>query len=1195
MVIKKNAMNQPNIHHYLSKLETNTSMSLDSSLTTTDAMRVEISNTIMKTAPKVLFTIPVAVVDDARIPPVTLTVNYESETHVDINMTATDKVNAAHKYNIKGAYEIVQEYSAGQGMTGYVAAENWEIQTQHAETITNKDLYLTTAVYQKMNVTTTIGWLARDMEINFSPPVEFRISPILTSVSVTEDVKRCTVDVLNIEGNFNVSDARLIVDAFDVPIWNTLLAEGFNRTVNITEDEMFRSCSADCFPDEKDNLIGDAHDIVGQMKNKILRNNTSFYKLHQMVGSDVLFASEEADTAVWCGYPGRSCARCTTKPAGYNDVDKCADRMMTSSLASKTSLLGKYVTSEWPNRKLIVHEAWDEPTSVHPHGEHGNNSLHYEGRAAIVSVSKNINKTTPLIDQDPNLTERLHELAVCSGFPYVSNEDDRKLVHVAVKDEEVTHTKRRKPEPVNSKDQLAFENALKKIETMMSADRCPDITVNPTDHWPPQYTNEVDACGQTSYKISRENEDAMKTLYEYSDVDVQFVQEGKEGHSCGLGRGCISCEKPSMSKSTWDWCATRVMSPRMALRLKRLAALVKTDSVLKGGQIQVLKAFSDQRKDLYNDGRAIQLTYIKNGTQGDADQMKKLAALSVCAGFDFVKFLFTHIEAFVKEQSGYRTTLNQFPSGTVMISVDLPLENSNEFSYPESLQHESKKPALIRSLSDSTRLSKHFKIGDFKDISTSYLRIDSTLVECLDMVKESFKQGIDVLKAYTTKSTNMEMNSEWTQEQLDRFQMGQAVVIQHEEQTTESTTELTKLLMSTCTPTLRLQRRGLSLSIREDGICSKQPKLRGGKYCVYVGLYPLERTEEKQYVKISTSLKLMKTVNELWSKVWENIKEYRSKLTSGGPQIIPYNAEDVCKPSELGKGNEFLSFQLHHFGFCLNFKQKERCERSMDARQAEALKLWTQMSSTASKNTLPTTEMKRAIFGCLVDVCGGCSGSGRKWDKKVKACVDVVSKYISYTRKPLVKKTDKVSVFNTENIQSAAHGLACNGGVKCVENVQLYSMFQSTINSKYKPEPNNSIEEALFDGHDNPSPLLEIVEQFVAKQAAGNVSVYIESIRDISALRNILKVLMIYNRDIEMVTFLTFTGVKKDKLATAIQRKIETWAGSACPIWSRFAVVPYKIEDVHPARVARSIEDGRHRNKMKEKQRNWEIDWIMMT
>lgn len=75
------------------------------------------------------------------------------------------------------------------------------------------------------------------------------------------------------------------------------------------------------------------------------------------------------------------------------------------------------------------------------------------------------------------------------------------------------------------------------------------------------------------------------SLYEYSDVDVQFVDEGQVGQSCGLGRGCISCEKPSMSKSTWDWCATRVMSPRMALRLKRLAVLVKTDTMVKGTSI----------------------------------------------------------------------------------------------------------------------------------------------------------------------------------------------------------------------------------------------------------------------------------------------------------------------------------------------------------------------------------------------------------------------------------------------------------------------------------------------------------------------------------------------------------------------------------------------------------------------------------
>lgn len=88
---------------------------------------------------------------------------------------------------------------------------------------------------------------------------------------------------------------------------------------------------------------------------------------------------------------------------------------------------------------------------------------------------------------------------------------------------------------------------------------------------------------------------------------------------------------------------------------------------------------------------------------------------------------------------------------------------------------------------------------------------------------------------------------------------------------------------------------------------------------------------------------------------------------------------------------------------------------------------------------------------------------------------------------------------------------------------------------------------------------------------------------------------MIYNRNIKFVKFLALKGVKKEKIATTIQRKIETWAGSACPKWSRFAVAPYLIESVPASREARSIQDSAHRNKMKEKQRNWEIDWVMMT
>lgn len=204
----------------------------------------------------------------------------------------------------------------------------------------------------------------------------------------------------------------------------------------------------------------------------------------------------------------------------------------------------------------------------------------------------------------------------------------------------------------------------------------------------------------------------------------------------------------------------------------------------------------------------------------------------MCAGFDYVKFTNTDfIEVFVKEQAGYRTTLIPYPSGQIFIAVDPPVNKPDEFTFPESLARESRKPSLLRSLDDTIPLSKHFTIGDFKDKSTPYLRVDASIVECLDLIKDSFKEPIDIMKAFTTKSSHNELNSEWDQSQLDRFQSGQAVVIQQEDQTMEKTMDLAKLLMSTCTPSLRMQRRGLELSVKQNGFCTSQSKLNGATYC----------------------------------------------------------------------------------------------------------------------------------------------------------------------------------------------------------------------------------------------------------------------------------------------------------------------------------------------------------------------------
>lgn len=62
------------------------------------------------------------------------------------------------------------------------------------------------------------------------------------------------------------------------------------------------------------------------------------------------------------------------------------------------------------------------------------------------------------------------------------------------------------------------------------------------------------------------------------------------------------------------------------------------------------------------------------------------------------------------------------------------------------------------------------------------------------------------------------------------------------------------------------------------------------------------------------------------------------------------------------------------------------------------------------------------------------------------------------------------------------------------------------ITAKYRVNPENSVEEKLFNNEDNPSPLLELVGQELAMQTSGIVKVYIDTLGDISRIRNVLKV-----------------------------------------------------------------------------------------
>ena len=97
--------------------------------------------------------------------------------------------------------------------------------------------------------------------------------------------------------------------------------------------------------------------------------------------------------------------------------------------------------------KLLVREAWDEPTSEFPEGRHGNRSVFYEGRAALLTLTMPNPDTSSLsnivTETDDNILTRFSELAVCSNFKQVTREEGNNVLETCVAKKPASHLKKR--------------------------------------------------------------------------------------------------------------------------------------------------------------------------------------------------------------------------------------------------------------------------------------------------------------------------------------------------------------------------------------------------------------------------------------------------------------------------------------------------------------------------------------------------------------------------------------------------------------------------------------------------------------------------------------------------------------------------------------------------------------------------------
>ena len=227
--------------------------------------------------------------------------------------------------------------------------------------------------------------------------------------------------------------------------------------------------------------------------------------------------------------------------------------------------------------------------------------------------------------------------------------------------------------------------------------------------------------------------------------------------------------------------------------------------------------------------------------QHSSIDLARISSLAICAGFDYVSYTNVHfVELFVKPQEHFRANLVTYPSGRVLTGISLKnTEYENEYIIPRVLMNESRIPLLIDGHDPSVKLGDQYSIADFQCPGYRFLRVDPSLVECLELASEEFGRKLDIISGsgYRSRSINFDNIDTRNIQERFRFMVGQAVELKPHVGSKTPGLDLIRMgisILRMCLPITRPQQRAIGIGCHKDRL--------------YVDFRPINHNTEKRFI-----------------------------------------------------------------------------------------------------------------------------------------------------------------------------------------------------------------------------------------------------------------------------------------------------------------------------------------------------------